>query len=118
MENQITLKQAIESFGIKNIRIFGPGQKVGDIHINEVIQRAEFYICQERYKFKDNYKMSLESVDKTAHKENFYISDMESLIRNGVYQIYVMNIDGYKPVNPDVVLKSVRPGLLKFTRKN
>jgi len=42
-----------------------------------------YIIDEHRYKLKDNYKIELKSIYDGFERHIFYISDLESIIRNG-----------------------------------
>ena len=46
-------------------------------------------ITEERYKLKDNYKITLKSVYDGFGSNHFYISDLESLIKSGTIEFFV-----------------------------
>jgi hypothetical protein len=46
-------------------------------------------ITQERYKIKDRYKVTLKPIYSGLETRHFYISDLESLIRDGQVQVFI-----------------------------
>jgi len=53
----------------------------------EVIVPAK--IDEDRYKVNENYKITLKSIYPKFGKENFYTSDLESMIESGIIQFFV-----------------------------
>lgn len=99
-----------QEFGIKNIRIFAPMRPLEMIGFIPGIafkssdseeKVVECEIDESRYKVKDNYKITLKSIDKPDNgaffgKEHYYISDLNSIIgRDDRYSVYAVTIDGY-----------------------
>jgi hypothetical protein len=92
----MNLKEKIENAGIENCMFLVPMRPVrtyfGLISLTsssdpEIIVPAK--ITEERYKLKDNYKISLKSIYDIFGKEHYYVSDLESLISSGTIEFYV-----------------------------
>ena len=92
----MNLKEKIEKAGIENCMFLVPMRPVrtyfGLISLTsssdpEIIVPAK--ITEERYKLKDNYKISLKSVYDSFGKEHYYVSDLESLISSGTIEFFV-----------------------------
>lgn len=92
----MNLKEKIESAGIENCMFLVPMRPVrtyfGLISLTsssdtEIIVPAK--ITEERYKLKDNYKITLKSVYDGFGSDHFYISDLESLIKSGTIEFFV-----------------------------
>ena len=90
------LKEKIEKVGIENCMFLIPMRPVrtyfGLISLTsssdpEIIVPAK--ITEERYKLKDNYKITLKSVYDGFGSDHFYISDLESLISSGTIEFFV-----------------------------
>lgn len=102
------IKQAVQEYGVKNIRIFGPGTAfscvvpfmgIGLKDNSSEKTRTEFVIIEELYKIEDNYKVQLLAVDEnTFGKERFYQSDFNMLVNDGQFDVYVLTPDGYMPI--------------------
>ena len=92
----MNLKEKIEKAGIENCMFLIPMRPVrtyfGLISLTsssdpEIIVPAK--ITEERYKLKDNYKITLKSVYDGFGSDHFYISDLESLIESGTIEFFV-----------------------------
>lgn len=46
-------------------------------------------ISEERYKLKDNYKISLQPENAEISTEHFYISDLNQLVNQGTVRVFV-----------------------------
>ena len=92
----MNLKEKIEKAGIENCMFLTPMRPIrtyfGLISLTsssdpEIIVPAK--ITEERYKLKDNYKITLKSVYDGFGSNHFYISDLESLIKSGTIEFFV-----------------------------
>ena len=92
----MNLKEKIEKAGIEKCMFLVPMRPVrtyfGLISLTsssdpEIIVPAK--ITEERYKLKDNYKITLKSVYDSFGKEHYYVSDLESLISSGTIEFFV-----------------------------
>ena len=92
----MNLKEKIENAGIDNCMFLVPMRPVRTyfslISLTsssdpEIIVPAK--ITEERYKLKDNYKITLKSVYDGFGYDHFYISDLESLIKSGTIEFFV-----------------------------
>ena len=90
------LKEKIEKVGIENCMFLIPMRPVrtyfGLISLTsssdpEIVVPAK--ITEERYKLKDNYKITLKSVYDGFGSDHFYMSDLESLIKSGTIEFFV-----------------------------
>lgn len=94
--NKMNLREKIENIGIENCMFLVPMRPVktyfGLISLTsssdpEFIVPAK--IIEERYKLKDNYKITLKSVYGEFGRTHYYISDLENLISNGTIEFFV-----------------------------
>lgn len=92
----MNLKEKIENAGIENCMFLVPMRPVrtyfGLISLTsssdpEIVVPAK--ITEERYKLKDNYKITLKSVYDGFGSDHFYISDLEILIKSGTIEFFV-----------------------------
>lgn len=91
-----TLREKIEEVGIENCMFLVPMRPVrnyfGLISLKssndpEIIVPAK--ITEERYKLKDDYKITLKSIYDGFGVEHYYISDFESSIEDGYIEFFV-----------------------------
>ena len=107
--SDFNIADAVESYGINNIRVFGPatpfdvtfpfmgfGFKSSDA---EPV-RAEFMIEKTKYyPLKGSNKIGLCAIEqKTFGTDYFYQSDFNYKVNSGIYSVYVLTPDGYMPV--------------------
>lgn len=96
-------------YGVANIRVemeMSPIQYVvGGIGVTANQKQTIFVkISEHRYKVADNYKVTFEcDHELTASQlmfgyENFYVTDFDSLARDGAFRIFVANSDGVDEV--------------------
>ena len=96
------IKEAVETYGIKNIRVFGNGTEVSKSfpYMSTDLDMVEYALSESRYLMTENYKLTLEAVIKdsqlvdTIPPMHHYISDFNSLVNAGCYRVYVLNGDG------------------------
>lgn len=90
------LKEKIEKVGIGNCMFLVPMRPVRTYFgliswtsssDSEIIVPAK--ITEERYKLKDNYKITLKSIYDGFGKDHYYISDLENLISSGTVEFFV-----------------------------
>ena len=92
----MNLKEKIENAGVENCMFLAPMRPVrtyfGLISLTsssdpEIVVPAK--ITEERYKLKDNYKITLKSTYDEFGSDHFYISDLEMLISSGTIEFFV-----------------------------
>lgn len=105
------IKQAVEFYGVKNLRFFIPMKPIkmvprGFFQVPMTDNKAfdvltEFSILETRYRIVDNYKIQLQRVHRlhlnmpegfsdVVNQETFYISDLDGLLRENrdLYQLH------------------------------
>ncbi len=90
------LIQLCNQYGVDNVKF---GLKMSPLRhcmgiiytTNDVEVDMDGVIVQDRYKIKDNYKIEIigKSEDGLIGKHAFYISDLESMIRDGYVHVRV-----------------------------
>jgi len=92
------IQQVIEKYGIENIRVFGPGHDTQITYPYFNIERkwVQYKPVEKKYKLTENYKIELQRVD-TLCEDNIthYLCDFNSLVTEGVYDVYQTTPDGY-----------------------
>jgi hypothetical protein len=92
------VQQVIEKYGIENIRVFGPGHdtQITFPYFNIERRWVQYKLVEKTYKLTENYKIELQRVD-TLCEDNirYYLSDFNSLVMDGVYNVYQTTPDGY-----------------------
>ena len=90
------LKELIEKAGVENCIFLVPMRPVrtyfGLISLTDSSDPEIIVPCkitEERYKLKDNYKITLKSIYDGFGSEHYYVSDLESLIKGGVIEFFV-----------------------------
>ena len=101
---KFNIKEAVETYGIKNIRVFGNGTEVSQSfpYLSTDLDMVEYALTETRYRLSENYKLTLEAVIKDSQpesmvisKNNHYVMDFNSLVNAGCYRVYVVNADDY-----------------------
>lgn len=90
--------EKVELYGIENIRVFGPGVDTQPTFPYFNIERewVQYKLVQKKYKLSENYKIELQRVDAPhADTITHYLSDFNSLVMRGVYDVYQTTPDGY-----------------------
>jgi hypothetical protein len=91
------LLEKIEKAGIENCMFLVPMQQqlqtyLGFISLTSSSDPEEIVpakITEERYKLKDNYKITLTSIYNNYGKRHFYLSDLQQLISSGTVEFFV-----------------------------
>ncbi len=107
------IKQAVETYGIKNIRVFGNGTEVSKSfpYLSTDLDMVEYALSESRYLMTENYKLTLEAVIKdyqlvdTIPPMHHYISDFNSMVNAGCYRVYVINADDYTLISPPATIE-------------
>lgn len=102
------IKEAVATYGIKNIRVFGNGTEVSKSfpYLSTDLDMVEYALSESRYLMSENYKLTLEAVIKdcqeidTIPPVHHYISDFNSLVNSGCYRVFVVNVDDYTLISP------------------
>lgn len=102
--SDFSIADAVESYGINNIRIFGPAwpfdvtlpfMEIGFKSSDAEPVRAEFMI----HRVDGTYKVHLRAIrEEMFGTKRFYQSDFNYNVNTGVYSVYVLTPDGYIPV--------------------
>jgi hypothetical protein len=103
------IKALAAEYGVKNIRIFHPMQRLQyDGLIPGIAFRSasveydmvECEIVETRYKVDDGYKVTLKAVDEAYGLKHFYQSDLETNIHTNPdhHRVFFVSIDGYHQV--------------------
>jgi len=91
----MNIQQVIKYYGAQNLRFLVPMRPVHNVFgifgytsssDAEVLQICR--ITEDRYKLEENYKIQLKSEDKRFGKEAFYISDLNSLVKQGSIRVF------------------------------
>lgn len=101
------IKLVVAEYGIKNVRVFMPANRLSYIGFipgialvdnSQVKTVQEFEIDESTYNLKENYKIQFKPIDMKFASERFYVSDFTSMMEDspGDYKFYVLSIDGYK----------------------
>lgn len=109
------IKEAVETYGIKNIRVFGNGTEVSKSfpHMATDLDMVEYTLSESRYLMSENYKLTLEAVIKdsqlidTIPPIHHYIADFNSLVNVGCYRVYVVNADDYMLISQPATIEVV-----------
>lgn len=108
-----SIKEAVEIYGIKNIRVFGNGTGVSKSfpYMNTDLDMVEYALSESRYRLSENYKLTLEAVIKDGQETNtippvhHYISDFNSLVNAGCYRVYILNADDYALISQPAIIE-------------
>ena len=106
-------KEAVEIYGIKNIRVFGNGTEVSKSfpQLDTDLDMVEYALSESRYLMSENYKLTLEAVIKdsqlvdTIPPIHHYITDFNSLVNAGCYRVFVVNADDYTLISPPATVE-------------
>jgi hypothetical protein len=104
-----TVKSLVEEFGPKNVRFFIPMAPLEYMGVipgiafktsNSPKQIVECEIDERRYKVSENYKIELKAVNELYGRESFYISDLDSIVRDrdSRFRVYILHGDGYTQI--------------------
>jgi hypothetical protein len=115
------IQEVVATYGIKNIRVFGEGTVTASKfpYVSIPHQMVEYCLVEHKYALRENYKLTLRPTKNTAmcsegiqNTENLYIGDFNSLVKDGIYRVYVLDADGYTLVSPPhhAVLEEADPG--------
>jgi hypothetical protein len=107
------IKEAVETYGIKNIRVFGNGTEVSRSfpHMSTDLDMVEYALSESRYLMSENYKLTLEAVIKdsqlvdTIPPTHHYITDFNSLVNAGCYRVFIVNADDYTLISPPATIE-------------
>lgn len=107
------IKEAVETYGIKNIRVFGNGTEVSKSfpYMSTDLDTVEYALSESRYLMSENYKLTLEAVIKdsqlvdTIPPIHHYVGDFNSLVNAGCYRVYVVNADDYTLISPPATIE-------------
>ena len=111
---RFNIKEAVETYGIKNIRVFGNGTEVSQSfpYLSTDLDMVEYVLTESIYKLSENYKLTLEAVIKASQPENMvisnnnhYVMDFNSLVNEGCYRVYVLNVDVYMLISPPATIE-------------
>ena len=111
--NRFNIKEAVETYGIKNIRVFGNGTEVSKSfpYMSADLDMVEYVLSESRYMLSENYKLTLEAVIKDSQEANtippvhHYISDFNSLVNAGCYRVFVVNADDYTLISQPATIE-------------
>lgn len=106
--NNFDIRLTVSTYGIKNIRVFGEGVVTKHTFpYATTTQFMEYLLVESKYRMTENYKLTLspcvdakQRINHTPEQQHYYISDFNSLVRDGVYRVYVLDSDGYTPLTP------------------
>lgn len=109
------IKEAVETYGIKNIRVFGNGTEVSKPfpYFSIDLDMVEYSLSESRYLMSENYKLTLEAVIKdsqlvdTILPIHHYIGDFNSLVNAGCYRVFVVNADDYTLISPPATIELI-----------
>lgn len=103
------LSEIFKEYGIPNLMFRIPMERIQESGISGIgfisndpdkTENVNVYINQSTHKVADNYKITLDAENSRFGKATFYISDLESLLRNNSdYSIFALDIDGYRKIN-------------------
>lgn len=88
VKNSEELLNKIEEIGVENIRFIVPMRPIIDYGFvrftssSDKPVKVECKINEERFKVKDKYKITLESVEPGFGKDHFYVLDLVQLMRD------------------------------------
>ena len=107
------IKEAVETYGIKNIRVFCNGTEVSKSfpHMSTDLDMVEYALSESRYLMSENYKLTLEAVIKdsqladTIPPIHHYISDFNSMVNAVCYRVYVVNADDYTLISQPATIE-------------
>lgn len=111
--NRFNIKEAVETYGIKNIRVFGNGTEVSKSfpYLSTDLDMVEYALSESRYVMSENYKLTLESaitdcqeID-TIPPVHHYITDFNSLVNAGCYRVFVVNADDYTLISQPTTIE-------------
>ena len=99
-----SIVDVVREYGVKNVAVvlpmspleyagFIPGFAIKCSDSEQHLVTA--FICESRYEVKDNYKITLVANDARFGKEHFYISDLNTIIRENGYRVCILTNDGY-----------------------
>lgn len=74
---------------------------IGLIEPGQNKRRVAMVARERHYPLEDNYKIELQGHDRgdlTIPFQNYYISDFESMIRDGHVNVYVDTLDSFMPI--------------------
>jgi len=92
----MNLQQKILNAGIENCIFLVPMREVRNAFVvisyttsndPEIIVPAK--ISEKKYKIKENYKITLKSIYDSFGSQDYYISDLEKLIRDNIIEFYI-----------------------------
>lgn len=121
--SDFNIADAVESYGINNIRIFGPATpfdlKIPFMGIGFKSSDAEPILAEFMVQQIDGtYKVHLRAIrEEIFGTERSYQSDFNYKVNSGVYGVYVLTPDGYMPVCvnvKDVVVSKQESKLIKW----
>ncbi len=107
------IKEAVETYGIKNIRVFGNGTEISQSfpYWQIDLDTVEYFLTESRYMMSENYKITLEAFacDRQPHSSippvSHYIGDFNSLVNAGCYRVYVVNADDYTLISSPATIE-------------
>lgn len=107
------IKEAVETYGIKNIRVFGNGTEVSKSfpYMSTDLDMVEYSLSESRYLMSENYKLRLEALVKDCQEPDsippihHYISDFNSMVNAGCYRVYVLNVDDYTLISQPATIE-------------
>ena len=111
--NRFNIKEAVETYGIKNIRVFCNGTEVSKSfpYTSTDLDMVEYALSESRYLMTENYKLTLEAVIKDCQEPDsipsihHYIGDFNSLVNAGCYRVFVVNADDYTLISPPATIE-------------
>lgn len=100
-----------QEYGVNNLRFFIPLSRLEHAGIIPGIafrshsapqDTVECVIDESRYRVSEDYKITLRACDPAYGREHYYISDLNSILREREeFRVYVINIDGYSRLSFD-----------------
>lgn len=119
------IQEIVSTYGINNIRVFGEGTVTTKTfpYASVPDQMIEYKLSESFYFIKENYKLTLSPcknkelcVQGIQNPEHLYIGDFNTLVKDHIYRVYVLDSDGYTLLSPPCTVTPEGENLGMFPR--
>jgi hypothetical protein len=123
--NYFDIQEIASTYGIKNIRVFGEGTVTTNTfpYASVPDQMIEYKLSESFYFIKENYKLTLSPCKNKElcaqgiqNPEHLYIGDFNTLVKDHIYRVYVLDSDGYTLISPPCTVTPEGENLGMFPR--
>jgi dissimilatory sulfite reductase (desulfoviridin) alpha/beta subunit len=123
--NHFDIQEIASTYGIKNIRVFGEGTVTTNTfpYASVPDQMVEYRLVESKYSMKENYKLTLSPCKNKElcaqgiqNPEHLYITDFNTLVKDHIYRVYVLDSDGYTLLSPSCTVVPEGENLGVFSR--